>query len=54
MRQAILFLSLVGALSSAAQSDQLVINGGFELLNGEPKTYDQITQATGWRNVTIG
>jgi hypothetical protein len=33
---------------------ELVPNGGFEMVNKEPKTYDQLATATGWSNVTLG
>lgn len=39
-----------------AQADEynIVQNGGFEEVEKEPTTFDQISRATGWNNVTIG
>ncbi|MCC6541564.1 MAG: hypothetical protein IT225_05035 [Flavobacteriales bacterium] len=33
---------------------ELVRNGGFEFLEKEPSTYDQINRAIGWRDATLG
>ena len=48
------FLFFVPAAFAQSNGVELVRNGGFELVSSEPKTYDQITQAEGWKNVTIG
>ncbi|HMN06655.1 MAG TPA: hypothetical protein PKD45_13110 [Flavobacteriales bacterium] len=34
--------------------DNLVPNGGFEIITKDPVTFDQIGRATGWGNVTLG
>ncbi|MBK9759050.1 MAG: hypothetical protein IPO90_03500 [Flavobacteriales bacterium] len=47
----VLFVPLVFAQTNGTE---LVRNGGFELVASEPKTYDQITEADSWKNVTIG
>lgn len=41
---------------AAAQipSTNLIPNGGFELSNDAPRTYDQLNVADGWSNVTLG
>lgn len=33
---------------------ELVINGGFEEVRKVPTTFDQVAQATGWTNITLG
>ncbi|HEX2618303.1 MAG TPA: hypothetical protein VHL57_12220 [Flavobacteriales bacterium] len=45
---------LAAALCTLAQSKPLLQNGGFEILDKEPTTYDQLKYATEWTNVTIG
>lgn len=50
-------LSLAALLLSAtafAQDLELVRNGGFEFLQKEPNTYDQLERAIGWRNANLG
>jgi OmpA-OmpF porin, OOP family len=47
-------VSLLTAAAPLALSPELVPNGGFELVDQEPKTYDQLSKATGWSNVTLG
>ncbi len=45
------------ACSAHGQSKTIpeyVRNGGFEFVESEPTTYDQISQAVGWGNATIG
>jgi hypothetical protein len=42
------------ALGQSSAGQELVHNGGFELINKEPTTYDQVPNAEGWGNVTIG
>lgn len=41
-------------LSSHKVGDELVRNGGFEVIDGKLSTYDQLRQALGWHNCTIG
>jgi hypothetical protein len=54
------FLSLLAFLAwqhaALAQSadGNLVVNGGFETVDKEPTTFDQLTRAQGWGDVTIG
>jgi hypothetical protein len=50
-------LSTTCELSAQEQvppSKDLVRNGGFEFVDKEPSTYDQLDKALGWSNVTIG
>jgi OmpA-OmpF porin, OOP family len=49
-----LLLLLFATTASAQIGAELVRNGGFESLDSEPKTYDQLTSSDNWRNVTIG
>lgn len=60
---AFLFASSIAALPLSAQTEaqapapearELVRNGGFEFVDKEPSTYDQVDKALGWANVTIG
>lgn len=54
---AIVVLTSFAAPGLRAQTDaaaNLVQNGGFEQLNKEPNTFDQLTRAEGWDDVTIG
>jgi len=47
--------SLLGSLAVAqAPAIELVRNGGFEEVRTTPYTYDQLKQAEGWSNVTLG
>ncbi|MEO5584775.1 MAG: hypothetical protein ABIQ75_04905 [Flavobacteriales bacterium] len=41
-------------MAQTAGAENLVQNGGFEQLNKEPNTFDQLTRAEGWNDVTIG
>lgn len=55
MRQ--LSLSLTFFVSAAFAQDynfELVRNGGFENVDKDPNTYDQLNLATGWRDATLG
>ena len=45
---------LMSALVAQSSSPELVPNGGFESVSAEPRTYDQLPLAEGWKNVTIG
>lgn len=56
MFRTILLLLLALGTTAAAQDHglELVRNGGFENIEKEPTTYDQIHLATGWRNATLG
>lgn len=47
---------LIGPSLTHAQdaAKELVRNGGFEDVNKEPTTYDQLRLATGWRDATLG
>ena len=47
-------LSAIGLMAQTAGAGNLVQNGGFEQLNKEPNTFDQLTRAEGWNDVTIG
>jgi hypothetical protein len=58
MKRKFLFLTLAGGaaviLSAHKVGDELVRNGGFELIDGKLSTYDQLKLAMGWSNCTIG
>lgn len=45
---------LAGIAAAQDAAPDLVPNGSFEELTKEPTTYDQLANATGWSNVTIG
>lgn len=52
-------LSLTAFLFAAATMAQdrnleLIRNGGFESVDKDPNTYDQLNLATGWRDATLG
>ena len=47
-------LSASGLMAQSAESGNLVQNGGFEQLSKEPNTFDQLSRAEGWDDVTIG
>lgn len=52
-----LSLSLIATatLVVAQERDlELIRNGGFEMVDKEPNTYDQLKYATGWRDATLG
>lgn len=48
------FLFFGSSLNAQDYTLELVRNGGFENLDKQPNTYDQIQYATGWRNATLG
>ena len=54
LTSAITLLSIEAALAQTPIGPNLVPNGGFEMLDKEPKTFDQLSLASGWENVTIG
>lgn len=43
-----------GAVAQGGEVQNLVPNGSFEEINREPTTFDQLSRAQGWDNVTIG
>lgn len=47
-------LSASGLTAQPAEGGSLVRNGGFEQLSKEPNTFDQLSRAEGWGDVTIG
>jgi hypothetical protein len=47
-------LPVSAALAQTPIGPDLVPNGGFEMLDKEPKTFDQFSLASYWGNVTIG
>lgn len=52
-----LSLSLIAITTLATAQDrtlELIRNGGFEMMDKEPNTYDQLKNATGWRDATLG
>lgn len=48
------FLLLGLSLSAQDMSFELIRNGGFEMVDKDPNTYDQLSNATGWRDATLG
>lgn len=56
MKRHLSLLSLALASSAFAQGYdlELVRNGGFEQMDKPPSTYDQLKNATGWRDATLG
>ncbi len=56
MRTALSLLTGLVTLLSTAQdySLELVRNGGFEMVDKTPNTYDQLPYATGWTNGNLG
>ncbi len=48
------FLVLSTGLLAQDTSLELIRNGGFELVDKDPNTYDQLSNATGWRDATLG
>lgn len=57
MKQWVCTVLILMPLISWAQDeggDNLVPNGGFELLDKAPTTFDQIIRAQGWDNATLG
>ncbi|MEO8734719.1 MAG: hypothetical protein ABI373_10345 [Flavobacteriales bacterium] len=50
----LIVLALPAAFAQTPIGPNLVPNGGFEMLDKEPKTFDQLSLASGWGNVTIG
>lgn len=54
LTSALAFLTIKAALAQTPIGPDLVPNGGFEMLDKEPKTFDQLSLASGWGNVTIG
>jgi hypothetical protein len=50
---AMLLLGLSIPLAAQDPTTELVRNGSFEDINKTPNTYDQITFAVGWKNVTL-
>lgn len=48
------FLSAPSAWSQSDLSGNFVLNGGFEVLDKAPNTFDQLGRADGWEQVTIG
>lgn len=50
----LLLVSGLRAQDQAPPAKELVRNGGFEFMDKEPTTYDQVNKAEGWSNVTIG
>ena len=51
---AVACLMASGLRAQTPWSGKLIMNGGFELVNKEPTTFDQLTRAEGWGDVTIG
>jgi len=51
---ALVFLAIETALAQTPIGPNLVPNPGFEMLNKEPKTFDQLSLASGWANITLG
>ena len=47
-------VSAAGLMAQTATPGNLVRNEGFEQLSKEPNTFDQLTRAEGWGDVTIG
>jgi len=47
-------LLLAFTLSAQDRSLELIRNGGFELVDKDPSTYDQLGNASGWRDATLG
>lgn len=47
-------LAVTGAAAQPAEAPNLVPNGSFEEVAKEPSTFDQLSRAEGWDNVTIG
>lgn len=41
-------------MAQTANGKELVVNGGFEHVTKEPKTFDQLDRAEGWATVTLG
>lgn len=54
VRASLFSAAFLPSLLACAQAPDLVPNGGFEQVTKEPKTFDQLSSATGWSNVTIG
>lgn len=56
MHRSLLLPILVFTVAASAQdmSLELIRNGGFEMVDKDPTTYDQITNASGWRDATLG
>ena len=50
----LVLLTLQAAFAQTPIGPNLVPNSGFEMLDKDPKTFDQLSYATGWKNVTIG
>lgn len=50
----LVLLTLQTAFAQTPIGPNLVPNGSFEMLDKEPKTFDQLSLASGWGNVTIG
>ncbi len=42
------------AIAQSSEAQNLVPNGSFEDITKEPTTFDQLSRAEGWNNVTIG
>ncbi len=59
-RMAAILAMAIGLLASPAgwaqttNAGNFVLNGGFEDLDKVPNTFDQLSRADGWENVTIG
>lgn len=54
LTSALALFTLEAAFAQTPIGPNLVPNGGFEMLDKEPKTFDQLSLASGWGNVTIG
>lgn len=50
----ILQLSMIGSIAIAQSTPELVPNGSFEQLVKPVKTFDQLQNAEGWNNATMG
>lgn len=50
----LVFLAFVFSLVAQKMGEELVRNGGFEVIEGKVKTYDELKVALGWNNVNLG
>ncbi|MBP8822904.1 MAG: hypothetical protein KBH07_04615 [Flavobacteriales bacterium] len=47
-------LATLGSRAQGPTTGSIVLNGGFEVFDKAPNTFDQLSRADGWEHVTIG